>query len=161
MSDAAAAGMVGGMAVMMVFAVLVVWVLYIVARWKIFTKAGEAGWKSIIPIYSDYVQWRIGWNKIGLFWAMIACVLVGYLMISMSGFSTTTYAMTTGSVNMVLFGIGLLVFIAGAVLELISVYKLMQSFGCSVGLFVCYIFLNVVALMILGFGKSEYVGAQD
>ena len=26
------------------------WLLHVVAAWRIFTKAGEAGWKSIIPI---------------------------------------------------------------------------------------------------------------
>lgn len=30
-------------------------VLIIVGRWKLFTKAGIDGWKSIIPIYSDYI----------------------------------------------------------------------------------------------------------
>ena len=28
------------------------WLLHVVAAWRIFTKAGEAGWKSIIPIYN-------------------------------------------------------------------------------------------------------------
>lgn len=50
----------------------VLWVVYavfivvsIVAYWKIFTKAGQAGWKSIIPIYSSIIMLRIvgmsGW----------------------------------------------------------------------------------------------------
>jgi len=38
---------------------LVLAVVMIVAMWKIFTKAGEAGWKSIIPIYDVYVLFRI------------------------------------------------------------------------------------------------------
>lgn len=37
------------------FVWLVVAVVAIVAMWKIFTKAGEAGWKSIIPIYNIYI----------------------------------------------------------------------------------------------------------
>lgn len=32
--------------------VSIVAILLIVAQWKIFTKAGEKGWKSIIPIYN-------------------------------------------------------------------------------------------------------------
>jgi hypothetical protein len=40
-------------------------VLVIVAYWRIFEKAGEAGWKSIIPIYNTYIILRIvgysGW----------------------------------------------------------------------------------------------------
>lgn len=44
---------------------LAVLVLSIVAAWKIFTKAGEAGWKSLIPFYNAYTLFRIagrnGW----------------------------------------------------------------------------------------------------
>lgn len=44
---------------------LVIIVVAIVAMWKIFTKAGEAGWKSIIPIYNMYILLKIvgrpGW----------------------------------------------------------------------------------------------------
>ena len=31
----------------------------IVCRWKVFTKAGKEGWKSIIPIYNTIVQLEI------------------------------------------------------------------------------------------------------
>lgn len=44
---------------------LVVLVVAIVAYWKIFAKAGQAGWKSLIPIYNLYVLIKIagrpGW----------------------------------------------------------------------------------------------------
>lgn len=40
-------------------------VLVIVGLWKIFTKAGEEGWKSIIPFYNIYILLKIvgrpGW----------------------------------------------------------------------------------------------------
>jgi glycopeptide antibiotics resistance protein len=53
------------------FVYLIVWVLMIVAVWKVFTKAGEAGWKSIIPFYSSYILFRIagrnGWWFLALF----------------------------------------------------------------------------------------------
>lgn len=32
------------------------YILQVIAYWKIFTKAGEEGWKSIIPIYNGYVH---------------------------------------------------------------------------------------------------------
>ena len=41
---------------------LIVCVLLLVAMWKIFTKAGEAGWKSIIPIYNVYTMVQLFWN---------------------------------------------------------------------------------------------------
>lgn len=48
---------------------IIVWlaiaVLMIAAMWKVFTKAGQPGWASIIPIYNLYVMCKIagrpGW----------------------------------------------------------------------------------------------------
>ncbi|MBQ4256741.1 MAG: hypothetical protein II714_03705 [Oscillospiraceae bacterium] len=41
-------------------------VLGIIAMWNIFTKAGEAGWKSLIPILNTYTMFKIvygnGWK---------------------------------------------------------------------------------------------------
>lgn len=64
--------LLGGMYLMIAFAW---WLLQIIANWRIFTKAGEAGWKSIIPIYGDYISYKIAcifladigsWNRIFL-----------------------------------------------------------------------------------------------
>lgn len=35
-------------------------VLEVVAYWKLFEKAGEEGWKSLIPVYSGYMIYKIG-----------------------------------------------------------------------------------------------------
>ena len=44
---------------------LVFWVLVIVGLWKTFQKAGQEGWKAIIPIYNIYILLKIvkkpGW----------------------------------------------------------------------------------------------------
>ena len=54
----------GGAAGLAVFYVIV-FVIYVAALWRIFTKAGQAGWKAIIPIYNLYVILKIvgrpGW----------------------------------------------------------------------------------------------------
>jgi Family of unknown function (DUF5684) len=52
-----AAGAAGGTASWLIS--LVVLVIAIVAYWRVFTKAGEAGWKSIIPIYNVIVLLKI------------------------------------------------------------------------------------------------------
>ena len=45
---------------------LIILVLSIIAFWKIFTKAGQPGWKSLIPIYGLYTLVKIvdgnGWK---------------------------------------------------------------------------------------------------
>lgn len=34
-------------------------IFFMVCHWKIFTKAGQEGWKSLIPFYNAYVQLEI------------------------------------------------------------------------------------------------------
>ncbi len=38
---------------------ILVWLVIIIAAWRIFTKAGEAGWKCIIPIWNTLVLLKI------------------------------------------------------------------------------------------------------
>lgn len=46
---------------------LVLAILLIVARWKIYEKAGEEGWKSLIPFYNTYIMFKIAWRNGWLF----------------------------------------------------------------------------------------------
>ncbi|MGZ8631382.1 MAG: DUF5684 domain-containing protein [Actinomycetota bacterium] len=54
----------GGSAVLWFFYIAFV-IVYLAAGWVVFTKAGEEGWKSLIPIYNWYVLLKIvgrpGW----------------------------------------------------------------------------------------------------
>jgi hypothetical protein len=63
-------------------------VLMIVSMWKIFTKAGEEGWKSIIPFYNTWVLLEIsgkpGW---WLFLMFIPFVNIIILIIMYNGLS--------------------------------------------------------------------------
>lgn len=48
-------------------------VLEIIATWRIFEKAGEGGWKSIIPIYNLYTYCKIlGFN----FWFTLLMLII-------------------------------------------------------------------------------------
>lgn len=49
----------GGAALVFLLAIFAAAILVIVGWWKIFEKAGEAGWKAIIPIYNAIVLLRI------------------------------------------------------------------------------------------------------
>ena len=42
---------------------LAIAVLGIIAMWKLFEKAGEPGWASIIPFYNVYVLFKITWGN--------------------------------------------------------------------------------------------------
>lgn len=47
--------------------ILSIYVLLVIAWWNIFKKAGEAGWKSLIPLYNTYILFQISWGNGWLF----------------------------------------------------------------------------------------------
>ncbi|MFZ0529402.1 MAG: DUF5684 domain-containing protein [Propionicimonas sp.] len=52
-----------GLLVPLMITALVLSVVMIIAAWKVFAKAGEPGWASLIPFYNTYVEFRIaGFN---------------------------------------------------------------------------------------------------
>ena len=58
-SDAGSiAAIVAGLGIFLLFFFAFI-VFFIVCHWKIFTKAGQEGWKSLIPLYNAYVQLQI------------------------------------------------------------------------------------------------------
>ncbi len=62
---------------------LIIAVIVIVAMWKLFTKAGEAGWKSIIPFLNLYVLFKItfgnGWFFL-LTFVPIVNIVIGFML---------------------------------------------------------------------------------
>lgn len=60
---------------------LVICVAVIVANWKIFEKAGEAGWKSLIPFYNSYILYKIAMGN-GWFFLLVFIPVVGALIAS-------------------------------------------------------------------------------
>lgn len=58
-----------------VLAAIALWVFIRMIRWKIFTKAGVEGWKSLIPIYGDYVEYTIAWEG-KWYWIRFCCPIV-------------------------------------------------------------------------------------
>ena len=127
------------------------WILQIVANWKIFTKAGEAGWKSIIPVYSDYVSYRIAWQT-SYFWLTF---ILGFAA-SLIG----NFANPNGDNMTILMIVSIIRIIAGIISILYSV-KLAKAFGKGTGFAIGLIFLSPIFMLILGLGDAQYVGADQ
>ena len=157
---AAIGGFLGGMFAIFGIIFLIYVILIVIARWKIFTKAGQKGWKSIIPIYSDFIEWKIAWKKINLFWVTLGLFILSYALMAAGGMTTNEAGQTVAGTGP-LYIIGCLLVIPAAVLYLMAAWKLFKSFGKGAGMFVLYIFFPYIALLILGFGSSKYLGAQE
>ena len=67
---------------------IIIWILTIVAHWKIFTKAGKPGWASLIPIYNLYVLFQIsgfnGWMFLLLLIPFVDVVVLVLLFYKLS-----------------------------------------------------------------------------
>ena len=139
--------------VMGAFFVAAAWyVLTLVARWRVFTKAGLAGWKSLIPLYSEYCTFRISW-KTTFFWIVLAAgfasgILTG--MIENSENVSTFVTLLAGLLGMVI-----------TVINLVMNIKLSRRFGHGVLFGLGLMFLSPLFTMILGLGESEYLGNPE
>ncbi len=65
--DGAATAAVAGFGIGTLIFSLALSILLIVAMWKMFEKAGEPGWKSIVPFLNTYILFKISWGNGWLF----------------------------------------------------------------------------------------------
>lgn len=82
--DATYAAAASGVSAVYAILSLAISVLTLVAMWKLFVKAGRAGWKCLIPFYNTYCLYDIAWGNGWLFLLMfVPCVnvVVGIMML--------------------------------------------------------------------------------
>ena len=145
---AAALGIFAGMTMMLMSVGIVLWVLLIIAHWRMFTKAGEAGWKSLIPIYNVYVEYDLCWTGVlGLVY--VAATFCANLL-------------TSGQVveNWKVIVAGVLIIVA-LILHIMQSLRLAKAFGKGTGFGICLILFGPIARLVLGFGSATYVGNRS
>lgn len=83
-SSAAVGGAIGAMLSTFIIVGLIVYVISVIAMWKLFTKAGKPGWASIVPVYNAVVLFQIaGLNPFLLLLALIPIVNVFVMIVLM------------------------------------------------------------------------------
>jgi hypothetical protein len=63
--------MLGALEFLFVFAFIVV-IFFWIVNWKIFVKAGRAGWEGIIPIYNSFIMLKIVGKP--WWWLILMCI---------------------------------------------------------------------------------------
>jgi len=140
----AAGGILGGMLATVGIFALAIYILMVVAQWKIFTKAGEAGWKALIPIYNIYIFCRI----IGInFWYFYLIPIVILSVIS-AAFGSQSNLYT------ILYAV-YFIFI-----DIFMAIKLGDAFKKGTGFKVGLVFLPNIFQLILAFGSAKYAGKK-
>lgn len=115
--------------------VLAFFVINIVANWKIFTKANQPGWASIVPFYKSYIAFKIYWGNGWLFLVPLVLGLLGFIPL-----------------------LGTLLVIAGVVINVITQYKKAVAFGQGIGFTIGLVLVSPIFNMILGLGNYQYLG---
>ena len=120
-------------------------------RWFLFQKAQQRGWKSLIPFYGGYLNYKIAWDgKIYLAMvAMLAASLLLGFIFSMIDYGFGLWA--TIILNTFTFGIAY-------ICRCVRRYKLAKSFGKNDMFFVGLCFLGNLFTAVLAFGDAEYKG---
>ncbi|MBQ3264821.1 MAG: hypothetical protein IJH07_03500 [Ruminococcus sp.] len=128
-------------------------ILEYIANWCILCKAGEKGWKALIPFYGKYIKFKLAWDK-NVYWFLLifqALSVVSYIMMRQPE------NLTDSPVWFILF---VLTYLVGTVFTVFLQIHLAKAFGHNGKFTLGLIFINIVFICILGFGKSEYIGVQ-
>ena len=117
---------------------LILKLLEIIGFWKIFNKAGESGWASIIPIYNYYIKAKIG----GAAWWWILLVYIGKIVSILGVAVSGGLSLSIGLVT--LFG------------KFIIHYNICKKFGKDAGFAVLLTLFPFIGALILGGKNSVY-----
>jgi hypothetical protein len=125
---------------------LAITILMIVSNWKIFEKAGEDGWKSLIPIYNTFIYFKISWNR-----SMCAAF---YILAIMSIVLNNEGYGLAGSSAAVSFSLLLLALVI--IIYIVVCVKLAIAFGENFGYGIGLAFLPFIFYPLLAFGDIKY-----
>lgn len=134
----------------------VISILGYVALWKIFKKAGEPGWKSLVPVLNGHTMYKLFWKPafyyLTIVLAVAVCVPATLLQMQMM----------EGTTDLALVLITIFSSLAVLVLEIVWSVKfylgMARSFGYGGGFAAGLFFIPLVFELILAFGKDRYLG---
>ncbi len=145
------------MAIGIVIAVL--FVVKVVARWRIFTKMGVSGWKSLIPIYNIIVTYDMVWTTAVFWFSVFISFFAGIAGILVRLFQTGVLSGEGKFMHYIYLaciyfdsGTGLLL----AILGIIFAYKFSKKFGHGILFALGLLLFPRIFELILAFDQSEF-----
>lgn len=139
----------------------ITWLFTAICWWKVFTKANVAGWKAIIPFYSDYIRYKIA-GKASMYWAYLIITIakqiysvfsIVVLMGNVIEFlGDGTFNASGIEMKMISWGLTILMFVFDIYLGSYLAQKFGKSkeFGFGLGVF------PIIFVPILAFGDAKY-----
>ena len=126
--------------------VIALTVFIVICNWKIFVKAGEPGWKALIPFYSYYVATDFSLTKPT---SLVAFIVFTAALVITPCSAIPWVGILVGSLSW------LAIVLANGVLN----FGMAKAFGQDIALCVLAIFFAPIIRAILAFSKKiEYTG---
>lgn len=122
---------------------LIMLILALIGRWRIFRKFGEAGWKSLIPFYGKWGEYGYTWNPKNVSWDVIETI-IDYIRDS----------------DVIVRWQGPLLTVVTIAVIVIAAYKLSRAFGHGAGYAIGLVLAPWLFQFILGCGSSLYNGPE-
>ena len=135
-------------------------ILGLIGMAKLFMKAGEKWWKIFIPIYNDYIFYKII-KGVNLFIAKIICIILyilGLIVVSIGvNLVLSEQVRRMQFLPFAIIGLWALIFIIVLiVIEILMAKKLSRAFGKKGWYTVGYFLFPYIFLLIYAFGNYEY-----
>ena len=128
--------------------------LVLIAMWKVFRKAGRAGWKAVIPFYSAFTYWDVAWEEEQFLVVLAGSVAVGLLYFAavfMGWFGRILYIAIS-------FGWGIFALVRTIQMGIRMAHRFGKSTAFGVVLIALFSFIG---LPILAWGSADYDEKRD
>ena len=130
------------------FSLIIFYLLVTIGYFKIFKKANEKGWKSLIPFYNIYILYKIFWQIkyfIVLLIISFACIFSIYYVYNQELFELLILILT----SLLLYH------------HIIISIRISRSFKKNIFWSLGIIFFPYLFVVILGFSKAKYIKFEE
>ena len=140
---------------------LAIIVISYIGMWKCFEKAGEKGWKAIIPFYNYAILYKI--SGMSPYWAILnlstwICELARDLYGNYAGAAMSYSSHLSVGLILYLVAFGLTIF--ELVISILMIINFCHSFNKGGGYIAGMFFVSPIFYMIIGFGDAKYIGPK-
>ena len=139
---------VGAIGLILTAVIVVLYIITALGYSKMFKKAGEPGWKGLVPFYNQYILYKLSWRT-NMFFIWLVLEIAFAVLNRLRGD------------NPILSLIAIVVGIAGIVINAKSCGRVSKAYGRGLGTAVGLFFLPVIFSWILGLGSAQYTAPTE
>lgn len=145
--------------------ILIVSLIRIIGRWKMFTKAGKRGFATLIPLYSEWTFFSIGTGNgfTGLILTMLGMiqVCIWYIMMVLLEMPLLESIQAGDKMVYIFLSVEFAIGVIVAICTIINNFKVAKNFGKGKGTGFGLTIFPIIFCLILGLGSAEYISKDD